>query len=41
MFIRTALDYLSTKIKKNGTCDLDKNISNGTVCAHVYSVDVT
>jgi probable phosphoglycerate mutase len=40
MFIRAALDYLSKKIKKNGTCDLDKDISNGIVCAHVYSVDV-
>lgn len=40
-FIRTALDYLSKKIKKNGTCDLSKDISNGIVCAHVYSVDLT
>jgi len=40
LFISKILKYLSSKLNKTGTCDIDGYISNGKICALLYSVDL-
>jgi len=40
LYISNMLKFLASKLNKTGTCEIDTYISNGKVCAALYSVNL-